>query len=110
MRTIEESARRESGVRFSASIECKACGETWPGGDPALRIACPRCAARPGERCIWSGPHGLTAHIARDVAAMRAGRMTACGALTWDGRHSRHLVLICAPASPSVSSAQFALL
>ena len=100
MGAIEGRTRRTSAARFGTSIECKACGEAWPGGDPTLQVACPRCAARSGERCIWSGPHGLTTHIARDVAAMQGGQMTRCGALTWDGRHSRHLVLICdaAPA------------
>ena len=70
MGAIERCPRRESATRFSTIIECKACQETWQGGDPALRVDCPRCAARPGERCVWSGPHGLTTHIARDVAAM----------------------------------------
>ena len=31
---------------------------------------------------------------------MQGGQMTRCGALTWDGQHSRHLALTCnaAPA------------
>ena len=60
-----------------------------------MQVACPRCAARLGEECSWSRPHGLTTHIAREVAAMQGGKMTRCGALTWDGRHSRHLALTC---------------
>ncbi len=95
MGAIEGRTWRRGVARFGTTIECKACGEAWLGSDPALRVACPRCAARPGERCSWSGPHGLTTHIARDVAAMQGRQMTRCGALTWDGRHSRHVVLTC---------------
>ena len=111
MGAIGRSPRRESVARFSTTIECKAYRETWQDGDPALRVECPRCNARAGERCVWTGPHGVTTHIARDMAAMQAGEMTRCGALTWDGRHSRHLVLSCiaAPLAP-VPSGQMALL
>ena len=111
MGAIGRRPRRESAARFNTFIECKACQETWQGGDPALRVDCPRCAARPGEGCLWSGPHGLTTHIARDIAAMQAGQMTRCGALTWDGRHSRHLVLSCmAPPLTPAPVGQLALL
>ena len=111
MGAIGRRRRREGAVRFSTFIECKACQETWQGGDPALRVECPRCAARLGEDCVWSGPHGLAMHIARDVAATQAGWLTRCGALTWDGRHSRHLVLSCVAAPlPPVPSTQMALL
>ena len=92
MGAIGRTTRRGGVARFDTSIECKACGEAWPGADPALRVACPRCSAGPGERCRWQGPHGGSTHIARDVAAMQSGHMTRCEALTWDGRHSRHAV------------------
>ncbi|MDT8278768.1 hypothetical protein RQ734_22180 [Roseomonas mucosa] len=105
-------ARREQGraAGFFA-IECKACSAEWPS-DPALSSNCPTCDARPGERCFWRGPHGYTFHIARDRLAMREGHLSACDALTWDGRHSRHAVFRCdqathAPASspPSYAAA-----
>lgn len=84
-------------------VACKACGAEWPS-DPVLKSGCPDCDARPGERCLWRGPHGYTFHISRDRLAMREGHLSVCDALTWDGRHSRHTVFRCdkvaRPATP----------
>ena len=93
MRIREEGQGRGRAAPFHI-VACKACGAEWPS-EPALRVACPRCQARAGERCIWRGPHGYTCHIGRDLLAMREGHLTACDALTWDGRHSRCEVLVC---------------
>ena len=73
-----------------------------------MQVACSDCQARPGERCIWRGPHGYTYHIGRDLQAMRAGYLTACDALTWDGRHSRHEVLVCDQPEPVPMKAHLA--
>lgn len=105
MGVLTRNDERRSIAGYSTSTECKRCGETWTN-DPALTVACPCCKANPDEGCVWSGRHGVTAHIARDFAAMQSGRMTRCGALTWDGRHSRHLVLICDPVVLTPPSAR----
>lgn len=90
-----KEARRERGrMAGFFVVACKACRAEWPS-EPALKSACPACDARPGEGCIWRGPHGYTVHIARDRQAMREGHLSVCDALTWDGRHSRHAVFRC---------------
>jgi hypothetical protein len=102
MRFKERGQERGRTTWFHV-VACKACGEEWPS-DPALQVACTACQARPGERCIWRGQHGYTHHLNRDRQAMRAGRLTGCGALTWDGRHSRHEVLVCTQRVPTYRS------
>ena len=91
---IKEARKERGRAAWFHIVACKACSTEWPS-DPALQATCPDCQARPGERCTWRGPHGYTYHIGRDLQAMRAGYLTACDALTWDGRHSRHEVLVC---------------
>ena len=93
MRIREGRQGRGRAASFHIVV-CRACGAEWPS-EPALKVACPRCQARLGDRCSWRGPHGYTCHIGRDLQAMREGHLTACDALTWDGRHSRYEVLAC---------------
>lgn len=96
-----KGARRGRGRAASFHIvACKACGAEWPS-DPALQVACPKCQARSGERCTGCRPHGYSCHIGRDLRAMREGHLTSCDALTWDGRHSRHEVLVCEQPVPA---------
>lgn len=103
-----KAAREERGrAAWFHIVVCKACSAEWPS-DPALQVACRECQARRGERCIWRGPHGYTSHIGRDLRAMRAGYLTACDALTWDGRHSRREVLVCEQPRPASMSAHLA--
>lgn len=96
---IKEARKERGRAAWFHIVACKACSAEWPS-DPALQVACSDCQARPGERCTWRGPHGYTYHIGRDLQAMRAGYLTACDALTWDGRHSRHEVLVCDQPEP----------
>jgi hypothetical protein len=96
---FKETGQERGRTTWFHVVACKACGEEWPS-DPALQVACIECQARPGERCIWRGQHGYTHHLSRDRQAMRAGHLTACGALTWDGRHSRHELLVCTQPVP----------
>lgn len=96
---IKEARRERGRAAWFHIVACKACSAEWPS-DPALRVACSECGARSGERCTWRGPHGYTYHIGRDLQAMRAGYLTPCDALTWDGRHSRHEVLVCEQPEP----------
>ena len=97
---IKEATRERGRATWFHIIACKACNAEWPS-DPALEVACDECQARPGERCIWRGRHGYTYHIGRDFQAMREGHLTACDALTWDGRHSRHEILVCDEPLPA---------
>ncbi|MGI4801426.1 MAG: hypothetical protein ACRYF2_17650 [Janthinobacterium lividum] len=96
-----KQARRERGrAIWFHIVACKACSVEWPS-DPALQVACDECQARPGERCTWRSRRGYTYHIGRDFQAMRDGYLTACDALTWDGRHSRHEILVCDEPLPA---------
>ena len=95
MQTAQNESYRRVTIGHRTEIECKACGDRWQR-DPAYEVSCPTCKAAPGQICIWSGPRGALAHIGRDLAAMKLGRLHPCSALTWDGRHSRHVVLIAA--------------
>jgi hypothetical protein len=99
MRIKEARAKRGRAAWFTI-VACKACRAEWTS-DPALQVACGECQARPGERCIWRSRNGDTYHIGRDFQAMREGHLTACDALTWDGRHSRHQVLVCEQPVPA---------
>ncbi len=81
-------------------VQCRRCGEEWPGGDPALRVLCPTCQAPPGRRCRRSSAHECVVHAARDGLATGMGLLTACPALTWDGRHAKPLPL---PAPPRLA-------
>ena len=95
MNAIGTNSRRSSIASSGAWAECKACEEMWRGTDPTLLVACPQRSAEPGAQCLWMGRSTLTSHIARELATLRAGHMSACSALTLDGRHSRDAVLIC---------------
>ena len=56
------------------AVHCARCGETWPQGDPALRVACPSCQAPPGRRCHRPSAHEcVTAAPAADQAVIAAG-------------------------------------
>ena len=104
MMKVSTGSRPNSDATPRSWVECKACGEVWHDGDPALLVACPKCPALPGERC-WISPRSCGAcHIARDVAAMSVGLMDECAALTWDRRHSRHLVRACSAVSTRVAA------
>lgn len=96
MRMSERRTGQAMPVLFHA-VACKACGAEWTT-DPAIQVACSECQARPGEPCRWQRPHGYDFHKRRDQLAMREGHLSACEALTWDGRHSRQAVRICEPA------------
>ena len=48
------------------AVQCGRCGEEWPQGDPALRVACPSCQAPPGRRCRRPSAHECDVHAARD--------------------------------------------
>ena len=91
---IKEARTQRGRAAWFHIVACKACSAEWQS-DPALEVACSECKARPGERCTWRGRHGYTYHIGRDFQAMREGHLTTCDALTWDGRHSRHEILVC---------------
>ena len=60
------------------SITCNRCGETWKD-DPALVVACPACRAPEGSPCIRpSGHKASMIHVARDQAAVDAGKLARC--------------------------------
>ncbi len=79
---------------------CNRCGEEWPDGDPALRVACPNCQAPPGRSCRRPSAHECVVHAARDRLAMQMGLLRPCTALTWDDRHAKPLPFAPRPASP----------
>lgn len=95
MRTREKSAAQRSAVLLH-TVACKACSAEWQS-DPAIRVACSECRAEAGQPCRWQRPHGYGFHMRRDLLAMREGHLSACDALTWDGRHSRHVIAVTAP-------------
>ena len=95
MKTRESRAGQGRPILFQA-VACKACSAHWMS-DPALQVVCAECGAGPGEPCRWQRPHGYGFHIRRDQLAMREGHLSACDALTWDGRHSRQVIAISAP-------------
>lgn len=95
MRTREKRAGDQNPVPFHA-VACKACGVEWRT-DPAIRVECSECDAEAGQPCRWQRPHGYGFHMRRDLLAMREGHLSACEALTWDGRHSRHVIAVAAP-------------
>lgn len=97
MQTNEETTGQGRAVLFRA-VACKACGAEWANGDPAIRVACSECQAGPGEPCRWTRPTSYGFHIRRDALAMREGHLSACEALTWDGRHSRYAIDVLEPA------------
>lgn len=82
------------------AVQCRRCGEEWPLGDPALHVACPTCQAPPGRRCRRPSAHECVVHAARDGLATGMGLLTACPALTWDGRHAKPLPF---PAPPQLT-------
>lgn len=96
MRMRENRAGQRSAILFHA-VACKACGAEWVL-DPAIKVACSECEAEAGQPCRWQRPHGYGFHMRRDQLAMREGHLSACDALTWDGRHSRHAIAVTAPA------------
>ena len=85
------------------AVHCARCGETWPHGDPALRVACPSCQAPPGRRCHRPSAHECVVHAARDRLAMEQGLLKPCPALTWDDRHAKPLPLPARPAPPRLA-------
>lgn len=96
MQTREDTDGRGRAAPFRA-VACKACGVEWAEGDPAILVECSECEAKPGEPCRWTRPTGYGFHTRRDALAMREGHLSACPALTWDGRHSRHAIDILEP-------------
>ena len=91
----EKRTGQPSAILFHA-VACKACGAEWKT-DPAIRVECSECEAEAGQPCRWQHPHGYGFHMRRDLLAMREGHLSACDALTWDGRHSRHAIAVTAP-------------
>ena len=85
------------------AVHCARCGEMWPHGDPALRVACPNCHAPPGRRCHRPSAHECVVHAARDQLAMDMGLLKPCPALTWDDRHAKPLPLPARPAPPRLA-------
>ena len=81
------------------AVQCHRCGETWPNGDPALRVACPSCQVPPGRVCRRPSAHERVVHAARDRLAMERGLLRPCPALTWGDRHAKPLPFP-APSSP----------
>jgi predicted nucleic acid-binding Zn-ribbon protein len=110
------------------AVQCNRCGEMWPDGDPALRVACPSCQAPPGRVCRRPSAHECVVHAARDRLAMEQGLLRPCPALTIaqrsaggkdggavpDDRHAKPLPfparqaspLACAATAPSAGPAQ----
>jgi len=85
------------------AAQCTRCGEEWPEGDPALRVACPSCQAPPGRQCRRPSGHGCGVHAARDSLAVDVGLLRPCTALTWDGRHAKPPPLPPQPAPPRLA-------
>ena len=100
--------RSRTEPALGQAVQCRRCGEEWPLGDPALHVACPTCQAPPGRRCRRPSAHECVVHAARDGLATGMGLLTACPALTWDGRHAKPLPfsppprLACTAPSPRV--------
>lgn len=68
------------------TVVCSACGQEWPR-DPALEVACPKCAAKVGHYCRRKRPSGHDAtfekqliHPERDQLAMDRGFLERCRA------------------------------
>lgn len=60
--------------------------------EPALLVPCPDCQAGIGRACVRPSGHpvfGGGVHRSRDQAALDAGVLKPCTALTWDDRHAR---------------------
>lgn len=91
------------GVCPATAVQCARCGEEWPQGDPALRVACPTCQAPPGRRCRRPSAHECVVHAARDLLAMDRGLLRPCPALTWGDRHSKPLPFSPQPPTRPVS-------
>jgi len=80
------------------TVSCSRCGETW-ARDPALVVPCPQCLAPAGVGCIRpSGHRAAELHRARDQAALDAGLIAPCSALTWDKLHQGRQLVADAPA------------
>ncbi|MBI0536935.1 hypothetical protein D9599_15290 [Roseomonas sp. KE2513] len=82
-------------------IACTRCSATFDT-DPTIAVACPTCGALEGERCRLPPQGGFhRSHYTRAHIALRSGRMSACGALTWDRLHALP-VRLPAPSRPAV--------
>ena len=85
------------------ALACTRCGSAYQG-DPTLLVACPVCFVAPGVPCC-KPDHGRVrqSHLSRSRDALAAGRMPACGALTWDGLHAFAVPVPAAPRHVSSS-------
>ena len=95
--------REARGGRPMRAVQCTRCGEEWPAGDPALRVACPSCQAPPGRQCRRPSGPGCGVHAARDSLAVDVGLLRPCTALTWDGRHAKLPPFPPQPAPPRLA-------
>ncbi len=95
--------REACSGRPMRAVQCTRCGEEWPEGDPALRVACPSCQAPPGRQCRRLSRHGCGVHAARDSLAVDVGLLRPCTALTWDGRHAKLPPFPLQPAPPRLA-------
>lgn len=79
------------------AVACTRCGGAYQG-DPTLLVGCPVCDATPGVPCRKPTHGGVRqSHLGRGRTALASGRMSACGALTWDGLHA---FAVPVPAAP----------
>ena len=69
-------------------VACTRCSATFDT-DPTIAVGCPTCGVPEGVRCRLPTQGGFhRSHYTRSHIALRTGRMSACGALTWDKLHA----------------------
>ena len=77
----------------SGKVHCQkpGCRKSWPQ-DPALKVACPTCGARKGQRCKRPSGHrvfGGMPHGDRDLEADAKGCYGACPLKICGMRHNK---------------------